>query len=72
MASGDGVSWTRCSQILGDLTLEDRQALRAVWADVADVVSPSALVSLRRFGLIKHDGNRWVVTDDGRVVVLWC
>jgi len=72
MASGYGISWTHCSQVLGDLSLGDRQALKALWADAPDAVSPSELVSLQRFGLVKYDGRRWVLTDDGRVLVQWC
>jgi hypothetical protein len=72
MAFGDGISWARCSQVLGDLSLDDRLALKAVQAEIPDAVPAPALASLQRFGLVKQEGQRWVLTDDGTAVVQWC
>ena len=72
MAFVDGVSWTHCAQVLADLSHADRQALKAVQADVSESLSPEALVSLQRIGLIKHNGGRWILTDNGKAVVQWC
>jgi hypothetical protein len=34
MAFVDGVLWTHCSQVLGDLALADRQALKSEWTGI--------------------------------------
>jgi hypothetical protein len=66
------VTWDRYSLVWADLSEAERLALRAIWGEVNEAVAPSVLTSLHELALIKFDGNRWVLTDEGSVVAPLC
>ena len=63
---------TRCSEILSGLTVIERRALKAISNDEPLEASFHLLGKFKRLGLIEHNGQRIVLTEDGWMVLRLC
>ena len=68
MATGGGISWTRCAQIYFDLTAEERSALKAISSGRPAGCSFEVIGRLQTLGLIKNNGRQTALTGDGQLI----
>lgn len=68
----DAVAWTRCSEVLSNLSDPERIALKAVANGVPDTVDRECLDRLHALSLVDYDGNSWRLTANGRVIAQFC
>jgi hypothetical protein len=61
---------TRCSEILCNLILVERFALKSV--SNGEPAPSHLLVKFKALGLIKHNGKRIALTEDGWMVLRLC
>ena len=67
-----GISWIQCSQILAELSGEERRAVKRVAAGKLRAIPAPLMNKLRSQRLVEFDGRTWVLTDEGRVISFWC
>ena len=66
------VSWSRCSQVLAELTTDERAGLRAMATANSRALPAQVFAKLKAERLVQYDGKEWTLTDDGRAVAFWC
>ena len=67
-----GISWIQRSQILAELSGEERRAIKRVAAGTLRSIPAPLMNKLRSQRLVQFDGGTWVLTDEGRVISFWC